>query len=90
MCVRASQQKDAKNVFSISGRGINKRLIINSISGKLVDSDIDVKDCAAHICPTGAIVIKRQGYKVPIGQRKYDIKQIDEVSLAEEKDKHGR
>jgi [NiFe] hydrogenase diaphorase moiety small subunit len=28
LCVRASQEKDNKNVFAISGRGINKRLII--------------------------------------------------------------
>jgi len=88
LCVRASQQSDGKNVFAISGRGINKRLIINSSSGKLKDSDIDVNDCAAHICPTGAILHKRTGYTVPIGQRTYDHKQIDEVSLAAEANKH--
>ena len=86
LCVRASQQEDGKNVFAISGRGINKRLIINSESGLLKDSNIDVNDCAAHICPTGAILIKRTGYTVPIGQRVYDHKQIDEVSLEKE---HG-
>ena len=85
LCVRASQQEDGKNVFAISGRGINKRLIINSESGLLKDSNIDVNDCAAHICPTGAILIKRTGYTVPIGQRVYDHKQIDEVSLEKER-----
>ena len=89
LCVRASQVTDGKNVFAISGRGINKRLIVNSKSGKLKDSDIDVNDCAAHICPTGAILIKRTGYTVPIGQRVYDHKQIDEVSLEKEQGKHG-
>jgi [NiFe] hydrogenase diaphorase moiety small subunit len=88
LCVRASQQSDGKNVFAISGRGINKRLIINSASGQLKDSDIEINDCAAHICPTGAILIKRTGYKVPIGKRVYDQQQIDQVSLAKEQDKH--
>lgn len=89
LCVRASKETDGKNVFAISGRGINKRLIINSKSGQLKDSDIDVTDCATHICPTGAILVKRTGYTVPIGQRKFDHKQIDEVSLAKEHKQHG-
>ena len=90
LCVRASQEKDNKNVFAISGRGINKRLIINSKSGQLKDSEIDINDCATHICPTGAILIKRTGYQVPIGQRIYDHHKIDEVSLAKENKNHGR
>lgn len=90
LCVRASQQADGKNVFAISGRGINKRLIVNSPSGLLKDSDLDVDDRAAHICPTGAILIKRTGYTIPIGQRIFDHKQIDEVSLATEHEDHGQ
>ncbi|MDQ7091676.1 MAG: 2Fe-2S iron-sulfur cluster-binding protein [Methylococcales bacterium] len=86
LCVRASQEKDGKNVFAISGRGINKRLIINSSSGKLKESTLDINDCAANICPTGAILKKRTGYNVPIGQRTYDHQQIDQVSLTEEAD----
>ena len=89
LCVRASREKDGKDVFAISGRGINKQLIVNSKTGKLKDSDIDVNDCAVHICPTGAILIKREGYKVPIGQRIYDHKQINEVALAQENAHHG-
>ena len=89
LCVRASQEKDHKNVFAISGRGINKRLIVNSISGQLKDSDIAIDDCAAHICPTGAILIKRTGYQVPIGERLYDKQKIDEVALAKENKNHG-
>mgnify|MGYP000252805406 FL=1 len=84
LCVRASREKDGKDVFAISGRGINKRLIVNSKSGQLKDSDIELNDYAAHICPTGAILIKRTGYQVPIGQRIYDHQQIDEVALAKE------
>jgi len=82
LCVRASQQKDGKDVFAISGRGINQRLIVNAESGLLKDTDLEDTDQAVHICPTGAILIKRTGYQVPIGERIYDHKQIDQVSLA--------
>jgi [NiFe] hydrogenase diaphorase moiety small subunit len=88
LCVRASQQKDGKDVFAISGRGINKHLIMNAQSGLLKDTDLEVADEAAHICPTGAILIKRTGFQVPIGQRIYDHQEIDQVSLEQEND-HG-
>ena len=69
---------------------MNKHLIVNSITGKLKDSDIHIDDRAAHICPTGAILIKRTGYKVPIGERTYDKQKIDAVALAKENKHHGR
>ena len=72
---------DNKNVFAIAGRGINKHLIVNSASGKLGDSDISVNDRAAHVCPTGAILVKGEAYKIPIGERIYDQQEIDVVSL---------
>jgi len=34
-------------------------------------------------------LIKRTGYQVPIGERIYDHKEIDQVSLATEHLKHG-
>ncbi|WP_150047140.1 MULTISPECIES: 2Fe-2S iron-sulfur cluster-binding protein [Methylomonas] len=89
LCVRASREKDRKNVFDIAGRGINKRLIVNSVSGTLKDSAISVDDCAAHICPTGAILIKRSAYRLPIGQRTYDQRQISDVALSGEVE-HGQ
>ena len=87
LCVRASQEHDGKDVFAISGRGINKHLIVNANSGLLKDSDLEATDLAAHICPTGAIIIKHTGYQVPIGERLYDQHQIDQVSLAAEQSK---
>ena len=87
LCVRASQEQDGKDVFAISGRGINQQLIINSKSGKLKDSDIDVNDSAAHICPTGAILVKGTAYRTPIGKRTYDDREINQVALQQEKAK---
>ena len=81
LCVRASREVDGKNVFAIAGRGINAHLIVNSASGKLVDSDLETSDMAAHICPVGAILIKEHGYEVPIGRRTFDLHQISEIGL---------
>jgi [NiFe] hydrogenase diaphorase moiety small subunit len=72
LCVRASRDIDGKEVFAVAGRGLDARLIINSPSGKLGDSAFAVTDRAAHVCPVGAIVIKRVGFKTAIGDRAYD------------------
>ncbi len=79
LCVRASRDKDNKNVFAIGGRGIGAHLTINSDSGKLGDSDFDASDKAAHVCPVGAILPKHKGYETPIGQRLYDRKPVSVV-----------
>ena len=81
LCVRASREVDGKNVFGISGRGIGTRLVVNAASGRLGDTNFAATDKAAHVCPTGAILIKRQGYKIPIGQRTFDHKNISEVQM---------
>jgi [NiFe] hydrogenase diaphorase moiety small subunit len=79
LCVRASHQIDAKDVFSISGRGLNAHLVVNSPSGELGDSDFSITDKAADICPVGALLPRREGYRVPLGQRLYDCQPINVV-----------
>ena len=81
LCVRASREVDGKDVFAITGRGMDAHLIVNSESGKLGDSDISTDDLAAQICPVGAIMIKEHGYEVPIGRRTFDLHSIDEPGL---------
>ena len=81
LCVRASREVDGKDVFAIAGRGTNAHLIVNSASGKLVDSDLATGDMAAHICPVGAILIKEHGYEVPIGRRTFDLHRVGEIGL---------
>lgn len=84
LCVRASREVDGKNVFAIAGRGIHAHLIVNTPSGKLVDSNLEPSDLAAKICPVGAILIKEHGYDVPIGQRIFDQHKISEIGLEKE------
>jgi len=82
LCIRASRDVDQKNVFSLSGRGLKTHLIVNSPTGKLGDTNFDAQDKAAKVCPVGAILLKRQAYTVPIGQRFYDLNPIDVVGDA--------
>lgn len=70
-CIRASVGKDGKNEFGFVGRGPEKRLAAGS-RGPLVDSRIEVEDGAVGACPVGALLKKRVGYMVPVGQRKFD------------------
>jgi len=72
LCVRASRDVDGKNVFAIAGHGIGTHLVVNSVSGRLGDTDLTLDDRAASICPVGVILPKRRGFVVPIGERRYD------------------
>ena len=45
-------------------------------SGRLADSDFSWADKAAHVCPVGVILRKREGFAVPIGKRRYDVEPI--------------
>jgi [NiFe] hydrogenase diaphorase moiety small subunit len=83
LCVRASRDVDHKAVFSLAGRGTGKRLILNAPSGQLVDTGMEASDKAANVCPVGAILRKRVGFAVPIGERRYDLAPISAQALTD-------
>ena len=74
-CVRASRDLDGKNVFQFVGRGHERRVEVNA-DARLRDTDIDVVDDAVDVCPVGALMKKRVGFAVPVGQRLFDVKPI--------------
>jgi len=74
-CVRASRDLDGKNVFQFVGRGPHKKIAVNA-EASLGGTNASVTDKAMELCPVGAILKKRVGYKVPIGRRDYDHKPI--------------
>jgi len=78
LCVRASRDVDRKSVFALAGRGMASHLIVNSPTGKLADTNFSLADKAAHVCPVGCILVKRVGYAVPIGERRYDLEPISQ------------
>jgi [NiFe] hydrogenase diaphorase moiety small subunit len=71
LCVRASHEVDGKDVFAIGGHGIGAPARQRA-SGRLGDSAFADTDAAAHVCPVGAILPKRRGFAVPIGERRFD------------------
>jgi [NiFe] hydrogenase diaphorase moiety small subunit len=84
LCVRASHEVDGKDVFAIGGHGLNSRLIVNSESGRLGDTDMALSDRAASICPVGVILPKRRGFAVPIGERRYDAQSLAALAAGED------
>ncbi len=81
LCVHASRDVDHKNVFALSGRGIHTRLIVDSPSGKLGDSNLSATDKAMQVCPTGALLTRGEAFHTPIGKRLYDQQSIAESSF---------
>jgi [NiFe] hydrogenase diaphorase moiety small subunit len=83
LCVRASEQVDGKGVFAFGGHGLACRILVNSPSGRLGDSALAAGDRAASICPVGAILPKRRGFRIPIGERRYDLGPVAEPGRQE-------
>ena len=73
-CVNASKDIDGKSVFEFVERGASKKIAVNADS--LAGTDMAVTDKAADVCPVGAIIKKRVGFKVPVGKRLYDTEPI--------------
>jgi [NiFe] hydrogenase diaphorase moiety small subunit len=74
-CVRASTLLDGKSVFGYVGRGIDKRIAVD-VADHLGDTEMAAADRAATICPTGCLRLKRHGYEVPVGERRFDAEPI--------------
>lgn len=70
-CVRASRDVDHKGVFEFVERGPHKHIAVDAES-KLSDTQAAAVDKAMQVCPVGALMPKRVGYKVPVGNRLYD------------------
>jgi [NiFe] hydrogenase diaphorase moiety small subunit len=70
-CVAASRDLDGKAVFEFVGRGDKRKLAV-SAAARLSESGLAVTDRAVDVCPTGALLKKRVGFAVPMGQRLYD------------------
>ena len=74
LCVRASRDVDGKGVFALAGRGLecaSHRQF--ALAANWATPTSRLSDKAAHVCPVGAILIKRVGFAQPIGERLYDV-----------------
>lgn len=82
-CVRVSQELDNKNVFQFVARGHKKRLQVNGEA--LAGTSLEVADQVTASCPVGALMRKRVGYVVPVGQRPFDREPINVEWYKEQK-----
>lgn len=69
-CIR-TVTKDGKAVFAYHGRGGEHLHVVMDVelASQLTEEEAQA---AMDICPVGAIIKKEQGFKVPIGERKFD------------------
>jgi [NiFe] hydrogenase diaphorase moiety small subunit len=74
-CIRASTMEDGKTVFGFKGRGIAMTLAVDG-DGRLGDTQMVAADKAARACPVACIVIRREGFRIPGGKRRYDTAMI--------------
>ncbi len=73
-CIRGLLSQDGKHVFGLVNRGNETRVLIDMEQAeKMTDAQAEY---AMSLCPVGAIICKEIGFKVPIGNRKFDHKPI--------------
>ncbi|HOP29626.1 MAG TPA: 2Fe-2S iron-sulfur cluster-binding protein [Spirochaetota bacterium] len=73
-CVREIVTEDGKHVFAVKDRGGKTTINMDEKLAAGLSDEMAMR--AMDICPVGCIIRKEVGYKVPIGQRKFDSKPI--------------
>ena len=69
-CIRGIKDKKGRNLFALKKRGIKGEVVLDAKLAANISDDLAQK--AMDICPVGSIIYKEVGYKVPIGERKFD------------------
>ncbi len=69
-CVRGIKAKDGHDLFGFVRRGVDIRVAIDTTDPDALTEETAQK--AMDICPVGALIKKQTGFKIPIGQRKFD------------------
>jgi [NiFe] hydrogenase diaphorase moiety small subunit len=69
-CIRAVKDDEGRSIFAFSRRGHHLQITIDTELSKNMSEELAIK--AAEICPVGALLVREQGFLIPIGKRKYD------------------
>ena len=69
-CIRTIKDEQGKSYFAFQNRGDKLEVCIDSELAKTMNKEL--ADLAQENCPVGAILTKNNGFKIPIGKRKYD------------------
>jgi [NiFe] hydrogenase diaphorase moiety small subunit len=73
-CNRDIKTADGKHIFQVKERGGKTVINIDKELAATMSEELAMK--AMNQCPVGCILRKEVGYRVPIGQRKFDTKPI--------------
>jgi [NiFe] hydrogenase diaphorase moiety small subunit len=69
-CIRGIKDDEGRSIFAFRKRGHRLEISIDPELGELL-TDEKAQE-AMDICPVGSILRKEQGFKIPIGKRKFD------------------
>jgi [NiFe] hydrogenase diaphorase moiety small subunit len=72
-------EETGQKIFSIKGRGTYASIEIDVDMANRMTSE-QVRE-ASDLCPVGCIIDKTQGFDVPIGKRKFEVKTIRDRAL---------
>ena len=69
-CIRSIKDELGRSYFAFINRGDKIQVTIDKELAEQMP--LEVAALAMHNCPVGAILVKEIGFKIPIGERKYD------------------
>lgn len=69
-CVRGVKAKDGHDLFGFIYRGTQIQITVDETDPDTLSEETAQK--AMDICPVGALIKKRTGFSIPIGERKFD------------------
>jgi [NiFe] hydrogenase diaphorase moiety small subunit len=69
-CVRGVKAKDGHEIFGFVNRGGAIEVVVDATDPESLSEATAQR--AMDVCPVGALIKKRVGFTVPIGERKYD------------------
>lgn len=69
-CIRGIKDEQGRNLFAFAKRGYKLEIKIDTQLSKNMSDELARE--AADICPVGALLLKEEAFRVPIGKRKYD------------------
>ncbi len=69
-CVRLVTDEQGRQAFTFRRRGHNVAVVLDKHLGETMTDEM--ADYAMEVCPVGSILVKEQGFKTPVGERKFD------------------
>ncbi len=69
-CVRLVTDEQGRQAFTFRRRGHNVSVVLDKHLGETMTDEM--ANHAMDVCPVGSILVKENGFKTPVGERKFD------------------